>query len=109
MANITRLVKGKIVTIPSDGIRLVNEDWIIRVPGVTYSQDGFQFINDDGTEITATDLAAEDTNITRDKALNTRLRIQIDTTLGAPPSVQNTLQYKEVGDSGSEWRDVPLT
>lgn len=76
---------------------------------LAYDQDGFQFINDDGSESTATDLAAEDTNISRDRELNTRLRIQIDTTNADPPTEQTALQYKEVGDPADEWRDVPLT
>lgn len=74
-----------------------------------YDQDGFQFINDDGSESGATDIAAEDTNISRGKEVNTRLRIQIDTVTSDPPTEQAALQYKEVGDPASEWRDVPLT
>lgn len=74
-----------------------------------YDQDGFQFINDDGSETTATDLAAEDTNVTQPKTTNTRLRVQTDITAGEPPSATRTLQYKEVGDPDAEWRDVPLT
>ena len=72
-------------------------------------QDGFQFINDDGSEITATDIAAEDTNINRPRETNTRLRVQVDTTIGDPPAATRTLQYKEVADPADEWRDVPLT
>lgn len=77
---------------------------------LAYDQDGFQFIEDDGNEINASDAAAEDTNITRAVGINTRLRIQTDMTGGSnPPNATRTIQYKEVSDPADEWRDVPLT
>ncbi len=82
---------------------------LIDASATFYDQDGFQFIKDNGSESAAGILAQEDTDITRNKGLNTRLRIQVDTTNLAPPSEQNTLQYKEVGDPDDEWRDIPLT
>lgn len=69
-------------------------------------QEGFRFFNDDGNEANATAIAAQDTNITRGKEVNTRLRILTDNT-GDPPTEQATLQYRKVGDADSEWRAVP--
>lgn len=90
-------------------IQIAEVDADISSGVAVLDQDGFQFINDDGSESAATDIAAEDTNITRDADENTRLRIQVDTTGGDPDAATRTLQYKEVADSANEWRDVPLT
>ncbi len=99
-----RVVRG-----PSTVLNAYTNTPTITLPSLAYDQDGFQFINDDGSESGATDLAAEDTNITAGKESNVRLRVQIDSVGDDPPSVTRTLQYKEVGDPSGEWRDVPLT
>jgi len=65
-----------------------------------YEQEGFQFREDDGTNIGSQDVDAgipEDTNI--------RLRILNDVT-GDPPTTQATIQYRRVGDPDSEWRNI---
>lgn len=68
--------------------------------------EGYRFVDDDGSESTASFLAAQDTNITRAKALNTRLRTLVDTTGSNPPTVAVTLQFRRVGDADTEWEDV---
>lgn len=68
--------------------------------------EGYRFVNDDGSESTATFLAAQDTDITRAKALNTRLRTLVDTGGTNPPTVAVTLQFRRVGDDDTEWEDV---
>lgn len=60
---------------------------------------------DDGTEATATWLAAENTDVEREININTRLRIQVDTD-GDTGVTQFVLQYRKVGDPDWEWRDV---
>ncbi len=61
-------------------------------------QEGFKWRNDDGTEITATDLAAQDANITRWRNVNTRLRMLINAT-GNPDPAQFRLEYRKKGTS----------
>lgn len=74
---------------------------------VAYEQEGHHFRDDDGSESAATFLGAQDSNITRPKSTNTRLRITTDSTSGDPPTAQVALQYRQTGDADSEWRDVP--
>ena len=65
-----------------------------------------RWFDDDGSETTATALAAQDTAITgRAKETNTRLRTQIQTT-GDVASGAYKLQYRKVGDADSEWEDI---
>lgn len=61
-------------------------------------QEGYQFRNDDGSESTATSLAAENTDVTQPDSTNTRLRILLDAT-GDPSSEQYQLEYKKSSDS----------
>jgi hypothetical protein len=69
----------------------------------------FQFFLDDANQATATAIAGENVNITRDRALNTRCRMQTDVTGGGdPPSQTRTILYKESGDPDSELRTVLL-
>jgi len=75
---------------------------------VVLEQEGFHFRNDDGSESAATFIGAQDSDTTRGKSLNTRLRILVDAS-GDPDTAQLTLQYRKVGDADSEWRAVPLT
>jgi len=80
---------------------------------VDIEQRAYRFREDDGDEDGATWIAAEDTNITRGKNVNTRLRIQTDVTGSASAETTDdaqkkpTLQYRKVGDPDTEWRDVP--
>lgn len=71
-------------------------------------QEGFRFFDDDADEDESTGLAAQDGNITRAKALNTRPRILLDAT-GNPATTQYELRYKETGDGDVEYRKVKLT
>lgn len=64
---------------------------------ISYEQEGFRFRADDGSETTATWLAAQDTNITRGRNINTRLRMLVDTT-DDTPSNQYQLEYKKSTD-----------
>ena len=88
-----------------------NDEWaaatIALRPGaaVSYEQEGFRFRNDNGSESAATWIAAQDTNISRGKTTNTRLRMLADAT-GDAPSEAATLQYRKVGDPASEWENV---
>jgi hypothetical protein len=66
-------------------------------------QEGFRFRDDDGSETGATWLADQDTNILRDKNLNTRLRVIVDAT-DDPISNQYQLEYKKSTDS--QWLKV---
>lgn len=71
---------------------------------LAYEQEGFRFRNDDGSETTATWLAAQDANVTAPKATNIRLRILTDSANVDPPTKRLKLQYRKVGDDG--WRDL---
>lgn len=64
----------------------------------TVEQEGFIFRNDNGTQITATALAAQDVNIIQPKATNTRLRVLLNSTLDRGTE-QFRLEYRKVGDS----------
>ncbi len=74
---------------------------------VALDQDGFRFYDDDAAVGSETTLAAEDTNISRNREAPFRIRVQTDTD-GDAPAKTMTLQYKEVSDGVAEWRDVPL-
>ncbi len=64
----------------------------------TVEQEGFRFRADDGSEITATGIAAQDTNIIREKNTNTRLRVVLNSTLDRG-SESYRLEVRRVGDS----------
>lgn len=74
-------------------------------PAATLSreQEGFRFRADDGDEDAATWLDAQDTDVTRAKQLNTRLRILTNVTVDAPSEALK-LQYRKAG--ASEWHDI---
>ena len=80
---------------------------LLREKSSPMEQEGFRFFDDDANEASSTALATQDTNITRAKNLNTRLRGLGDST-GDRPSEGVTIQYRKVGDADSEWRNVPL-
>jgi hypothetical protein len=61
------------------------------------TQEGFRWRNDDGSETTATWLAAQDTNASLALATNARLRTVIDTT--ADVTITPKLYYKKSTDS----------
>jgi hypothetical protein len=73
--------------------------------GLTREQEGFRFRDDDGSETTATWLANQDTNVTRTKQTNTRLRFLIDYSLN-PPNEAPKVQWRKKNDPDTEWRDV---
>jgi hypothetical protein len=66
---------------------------------VRTEQEGFRFRLDDGSQATATWLATQDSNIARDRSLNTRLRILPNAATGDPPSTPFQLEYKKSTDS----------
>jgi hypothetical protein len=72
----------------------------------TIEQEGFRFRADDGSQTTATWLAAQDTNIGRDINLNTRLRVLLNAN-GDLTSTQYQLEYKKSTDS--VWSKVPTS
>ncbi len=67
--------------------------------GVTYTQEGYRWRDDDGSETTASWLASQDSNITRATAVTTRLRTLVDTS-GDAPTNQYQLEYKLSSDTG---------
>lgn len=77
----------------------------VVVSAVTWEQEGFRWRNDNGSETTATWLAAQDTQITQPTATNTRLRVLIDTTSGDPSAEQMRLEYRKK-NSGQSWRNL---
>lgn len=64
----------------------------------TVEQEGFRFRNDNGSETTATWLAAQDVNITQPKSTNTRLRVILNSTLDRGAETYQ-LEYRKVGDA----------
>lgn len=102
--NLTSSVTFKVyLYAPSVGNLLDIDDLIVNgtvADSGTIDQEGFRFRNDNGTETTATWLAAQDTNITQPKSTNTRLRVLLNTTLDRS-SEDYQLEYREVG--GTEW------
>lgn len=66
----------------------------------TVDQEGFRFRADDGSETTATGLAAQDVDVTQPINTNTRLRVLLNSTLDRG-SEQYRLEYRKVGDP--EW------
>jgi hypothetical protein len=77
--------------------------WEWSPPG-TLEQEGFRFAEDDGSESSASWIAAQDTNITRQLTTNTRLRIIINST-GNSSATNYRLEYQE---SGGNWRKVDI-
>lgn len=69
----------------------------------TLDQEGFRWRDDDGSETSASWLAAQDVNITRDPGEITRLRIIVDAS-GDPPDQAYQLEYR-IKNTGS-WRTV---
>jgi hypothetical protein len=65
--------------------------------------EGYRWRDDNGSESGASWLDSQDTNITRAKETNTRLRLLTDTT-GDAPTQRLKLQYRKVGTLG--WRDI---
>jgi hypothetical protein len=64
--------------------------------GPTLEQEGFRFRNDDGNEAAATWLDSQDTNITRAKNTNTRLRMLLNAT-GDPPANAYRIECRKQG------------
>jgi len=71
----------------------------------TANQEGFRWRADDGSETTASWLAAQDTNINRSRNVATRLRVLNDTTSNVATS-NARIQFKRSDEPDSEWRDV---
>lgn len=67
----------------------------------TLEQEGYRWRYDNGTETSASYIAAQDTNITRDKLTNTRLRVLINST-GDTASKTYRLEYRVAG-SADAW------
>ncbi len=90
-------------TVVSDGGLLVQ--LAIKPKAGDPEQEGYRWRNDDGSESTATWLAAQDTDISRGKLSTTRLRVLVNN-VGPGRTDQFSLQYRRVGDADSEWEDV---
>ncbi len=78
---------------------------IFAAPTFSHEQEGARWRADDDNEASATWLDSQDTDITRAAATNTRIRILKNST-GDPPSEQDKIQERKVGDPASEWRDI---
>ena len=87
----------------TDSLVLTSEE-ILKI--FSFIVGRYRWRDDDGTETTATWLANEDTDVNRGININTRLRIQVDTSGGDTGSVTLRLQYRKTGDPDWEWRDV---
>jgi hypothetical protein len=70
----------------------------------TVDLEGFRFRNDDGDETAATWAAAQDANLTRDKAIATRLRVLLNTS-GDVSTRNFRLEYRSKG-LGGPWLKV---
>ncbi len=68
-------------------------------------QEGFQWREDDDNEALATDIGAQDANLTAPVATSKRLRSLTNYT-GDPPAEAITRQERRVGDADSEWRTI---
>lgn len=88
--------------------QIVSLHLVIRPKVVSYNMEGFLWRDDNDDEDAATALTSQDTNISRGKNVNTRLRILTDTVDADPPTGALTLQYRKVGDPASEWRTIPV-
>jgi hypothetical protein len=73
---------------------------------VPLEQEGFRFRADDGSESGASWLATQDTNITRDKNLNTRLRAIVNAT-GNPAPQRYQLEYRLSGGTFAKVAPFP--
>lgn len=71
---------------------------VIALAPVVYEEEGFRFRADDGSESSASWLAAQDTDITRQVSVVTRLRAIINMT-GDPVADQFRLEYKKSTES----------
>ena len=78
---------------------------VVGVSPAVYDLEGFRFRSDDGTEITASWIAAQDIGISQDKGAVVRLRVLVNVS-GDPDSDALTLQYREVGGGDNDWRKV---
>lgn len=66
--------------------------------GGTVEQEGFRWRSDDGSQTTATWLAAQDTNIIKQTGQNARLRVLLNSTLNRGTEAYR-LEYRQVGTS----------
>ena len=79
---------------------------VLELLSSTIEQEGFQFRDDDDNEADATNLGAQDENLTRARELNTRLRMLLNAT-GDPASEQLRCDYRRLEDADAEYRAVP--
>lgn len=98
------------LTVPASGTTWHNDYGIdtIEIVGTalaSYEQEGHQWRDDDGNEVNATDLGAQDSNISVAKETNRRCR-QLSNVTGNPETHQATLQFKRDDEAATEWRDA---
>jgi hypothetical protein len=74
-----------------------------KVSSSTLEQNRFRFRNDDGNEVGATGIAAENTNAATKTGVNVRLRTLINAT-NTPGSKRMLQQYRKVGTT--EWKGL---
>lgn len=86
-----------------DQMRTTQVYIVVDYSDVVLEQEGFRFRDDDGDEDAATWLENQDTNLTREAGVNTRIRMLINAT-NDPPSQQYQLEYKKSTDG--EYRKV---
>lgn len=76
---------------------------VVATGGVTLTQDGFRWRNDDGDEDEATWAADQDANHTVDTLTPVRLRVLVDSSGDTDPAAYR-LEYRKVGDP--DWEVV---
>lgn len=83
-------------TDPTDGVysnQILPTIYATYTPTGSLEQEGYRFRNDDGSESSATWLAAQDTDVTQPTLASTRLRMLL-TTNGDPAAGNYQLEYK---------------
>lgn len=85
---------------PATAVVLTNFQFI----AAPIEQEGFEFRNDDGSESTATSVAAQDTQISRSKNTNTRVRAVVNPSSQTAP-YKYQLECRKKG-SGNAWQKI---
>ena len=100
-----RLINGVWLDPNFIGTRLINGLWVRGNILPIYDQEGFQFRNDDGTEVTATDVGAQDAGMSEDVNVRKRLRILVNVT-NVPDPFGYRLEVKKSTDSDASYKVI---
>lgn len=86
---------------PSENVQMDLDTIVINgstTAGGTVEQEGFIFYNDNAGEASSSGLAAQDTNVVREKSTNTRLRVLLNSTLDRGAETYQ-LEFRRVNDA----------